>query len=306
LGEEELKKVTEDIKQVKEEVSTLKDKLSSLNTDKEAWFSKKGEISEQIKKNIILIKELKDKRNECTNKVKELKKERDVLNVEITSNIKKIVSEKKDMPVVKEAPAKESYSSRDSYSRDRKKSPSKIKSDMEALEFRLETQPMSFDKEQKIRKEIRVMKKEFEEIKGKHKVSDEVKAISSQTNVLKKKANLIHRDIQKFAKESQDAHELLIAKSNEVDDLKKQEEDAYNKFLELKGEFTKLSGELQDKSKSVYENRQKVDASNRETSRKKHQEEQEVMREKTKEVEEKISKRKKLTTEDLLVMQRGN
>ncbi|MGV8162979.1 MAG: coiled-coil protein [Candidatus Nanoarchaeia archaeon] len=296
--EEESKKIVEDMKHAREEVSSLKDKLTELNTEKEAWFSKKAEISESIKKNIVLIKELKDKRNEYTNKVKELKKERDVMNSEITTNIKKIVTEKKDAGITKE-----SYSDNP---RDRRKSPSRIKAEMDKLEFRLETQPMSFDKEQKIRKEIRDMKKEYDELKGKNKLSDEVKVMSSQTNSLKKKANTVHKEIQKYAKESQDAHEALIAKSNEVDELKKKEEEAYNKFLELKTEFSKLSGELQEKSKDFHESKQKIDSVGREAAKKKHQEEQEVMREKTKEVEEKISKRKKLTTEDLLVMQRGN
>jgi uncharacterized coiled-coil DUF342 family protein len=294
--DEEINKLAEDVKQSREEVFSLKEKMTALNEEKEAWFSKRTEISEAIKKNIALIKELKDKRNECTNKVRELKKERDTLNSEITVNIKKIVSEKKDLPV-----EKESFSPRD-----RRKSPSRIKEEIEKMEFRLETQPMSFDKEQKIRKEIRDMKKEYTELKGKSKVSDELKVMSSQTNSLKKKANAIHRDIQKYAKDSQDAHEALIKASNEVDELKKKEEEAYNKFIEFKTEMAKLGADLQDRSKDFHESKRKVDSVNKEAAKKKHQEEQEVLKEKTKEVEEKISKRKKLTTEDLLVMQRGN
>jgi uncharacterized coiled-coil DUF342 family protein len=299
-GEEETgKKLAEDAKQARDDVTALKDRLAAINAEKESWFSKKAEISEQIKKNIAEIKELKDKRNKFTNQVKDLKKERDTLNSEITTNIKKIVSEKKDagVPIQKEEHG---------FHGKRGPSFSKLKTEIEALEYRLETQPMSFDKEQKIRKEIKGMKKELDEMKSKSKVSDELKAVSSETNTLKKKANTFHKDIQKMAKESQDAHELLIIKSNEVDELKKKEEEAYQKFIELKTEYLKLSGEMQEKSKVFQENRQKIDGANREASKKKHLEEQEVMREKTKEVEEKISKRKKLTTEDLLVMQRGN
>jgi uncharacterized coiled-coil DUF342 family protein len=302
LEQEDSHKILEDMKKSKEEVSALKEKLNALNVEKEAWFSKKGEISESIKKNISLIKELKDKRNECTNKVKELKRERDVLNSEITENIKKIVSEKKATGVEKEAPARDSRDSRD---RDRKNSPSRLKAEIEKIEFTLQTQPMGFDKEQKLRKEVKQMQKELDSLKGKHKVSDELKAISAQTNVLKKKANGIHKDIQKYAKESQDSHEKLITLSNEVDELKKQEEEAYNKFLESKTQFNNLSGELQSKSRNFNESKQKVDNVNYAEAKRRHQDDERTMKEKTKEVEEKISKRKKLTTEDLLVMQRG-
>jgi uncharacterized coiled-coil DUF342 family protein len=303
VEEESNKKIADDMKQAREDVSVLKDKLSALNTEKEAWFAKKAEFSEQIKKSIAEIRELKEKRNDYTNKVKGLKKERDTLNSKITTNIKKIVAEKKEIGAA--APPKieeRGFRGR----RGAPNTPSRLKAEIEKLEFGLETQPMSFDKEQQIRKQIKGMKKELGEMQSKVKISDEVRAISSETNTLKKKANTFHKDIQKFAKESQDAHELLIAKSNEIDELKKKEEEAYKKFLELKDEYMKLNSELQDRSKVFYENKQKTDSANKESARKKHQEEEQVMREKTKEVEEKISKRKKLTTEDLLVMQRGN
>jgi uncharacterized coiled-coil DUF342 family protein len=43
------------------------------------------------------LKDLKIRRNELTNKVKTLKKERDELNKEISENVKVIVKEKKEL-----------------------------------------------------------------------------------------------------------------------------------------------------------------------------------------------------------------
>ncbi|MFP4567496.1 MAG: coiled-coil protein [Candidatus Woesearchaeota archaeon] len=288
----ETKEIAQKIKQTETEVSALKEKLSSLNTEKEAWFAKKGTFSDAIKKNIAEIKELKIKRNELTTKVKTLKRERDELNKEISDNVKVIVKEKKDAGPIPEIKGK-------------KISPGKIKKEIEQIEFKLQTEPMGFEKEQKLRKQIKAQEKILHEFEGQFKATKELREVSNKTSSLKKTANGIHKEIQDVAQESQDIHEKLITKSKEVDDLKEKEEEAYKKFLELKEEFNKLNTELQDKHKVFFESKQKNKETKVQAAKKKAKEDEKTLKEKAKEVEEKITKRKKLTTEDLLIMQRG-
>jgi len=287
------KEVVEKMKQSGDEVSSLKEKLSSLNTEKEIWFSKKATFSEAIKKNINDIKELKKKRNELTTKVKDLKKERDEFNNLISDNVKVLLKEKKEAGPLPEIKGK-------------KKSPGKIKKEIEDLEFKLQTEPMSFEKEQRMRKQIKAQQKILLEFEDQFKATKELREVSNKTSSLKKRANGIHKEIQDIAQESQNIHEELIIKSKEVDDLKVKEEEAYKKFLELKEEFNKINSELQDKHKVFHESKQKDRESKVQAAKKKAKEDEKTIKEKTKEVEEKISKRKKLTTEDLLILQRGN
>ena len=196
----ETKEVVEKMKQTGDEVTLLKEKLTYLNTEKEQWFSKKSEFSDLIKKNINDIKELKNKRNELTTKVKILKKERDELNKEISDNVKVIVKEKKDVQPLPEIKGKKII-------------PGKIKKEIEDLEFKLQTEPMGFEKEQRLRKQIKNQQKILNEFEGQFKATKELREVSNKTSSLKKRANKIHKEIQDVAQESQNIHEELIKKS---------------------------------------------------------------------------------------------
>ncbi len=288
----ESKKTVEKTNQTAEDASILKEKLTSLNNEKESWFSKKAVFSDSIKKNIGEIKTLKNKRNELTTKVKTLKKERDELNKEISDNVKSIVKEKKESGPVPEI-------------KGIKISPGKLKKEVEQLEFKLQTEPMGFEKEQRMRKQIKAHQKVLVEFEGQFKATKDLREISNKTSSLKKRANAIHKEIQDIAQESQNIHEQLISKSKEVDELKVKEEEAYKKFLELKEEFNKINLELQDKHKVFFEKKQKNKQEKFAAVKKKQKEDEKTLKEKAKEVEEKITNKKKLTTEDLLILQRG-
>lgn len=292
LNEEDKKGLFDDLRKAKDEVALLKKKLNEVNKEKEDWFSKKSEFGNQIKSKINSVKDLKVKRNDYTNKVKKLKKERNDLNTKISENIKELKANKPEVP-----------KSRDS--RDRGKSPKKLKTEIEGIEFRMETEPMSIEKEQKLMKMLKALKKELVAMGGYNESKGNLKKISKDTDKLKKKANEVHKDLQDIAKKSQELHETLITESKSIDNLKKAEEDAYNKFFESKKKFTELSQELKEKLKGVGNVKNKLEENSIELKEEKAKKDTKKLKEKAKEVEEKIEKKKKLTTEDLLIMQRN-
>lgn len=290
LSEEEVKKLLDELRNFKDEIAVLKKKLNTVNKQKEDWFSKKADVGNQIKEKITEVKNLKKKRNELTNKVKDLKKQRNELNTKISSNIKTIIEKKKDAVPV--------------FERGKRISPRKIKAEIDALEQKIETQPMKFDAEQRMMKKVKSLKKQLKEMGGLDDSKKSLGVISKETDKFKKSANQLHKTLQDTAKESQELHEKLIEISKKIDDLKKQEEESYQKFFDHKKEFTNLNNELKDKLKSMQEIKTKLDENKVELSAETHKKQQKTLKQKTKEVEEKISKKKKLTTEDLLIMQR--
>jgi len=289
LSEEEINSLLDELKNYKEEVAVLKKKLNKVNKEKEDWFSKKSDIGSDIKEKITTVKQLKRKRNELTNKVRDLKKERNELNTKISENIKKITTIKQN--------------SAPSHGKDRKMSPGRLKREIEKLEQKIEISPMSFQAEQKVMKQIKAMKKELVAMGGGSESGD-LKTLSKDTDKLKKQANKLHKELQDTAKESQKLHEKLITLSKEIDDEKKGEEDSYQKFFDQKKEFSNLNNQLKDKLKKVQEIKSKLDENKVELTEEKAKSEAKTLKQKAKEVEEKISKKKKLTTEDLLIMQR--
>ena len=276
-----MSQVVKDIKNVEEEVSSLKKKLDDLNESKEHWFAKKSEFGNQIKELIGRVKDLKKDRNSLTNEVKDLKKKRDSLNKEIGIN-----------PAVK----------RTVVVNGRKVNVGKIKKEHDDLEFKIQTTPMSFDKEQKMMKRVKELRKQLDSAKKDKAEKDESVKLSKEAKEIKEKANNIHKSLKDKADKSQEIHETLISESKKIDELKEQEESAYKKFFELKKTFTDLNNELKDKLRSIRDIQKKT-KTNKKAKEKEQQ--KELIAEKAKDVEEKISKKKKLTTEDILILQRS-
>ncbi|MBD3209239.1 hypothetical protein GF367_02365 [Candidatus Woesearchaeota archaeon] len=289
---DDVKELLHQLKLVKEEAAQIKKRLSAVGQDKEKWFNKKRDISSQIKEKISTVKEAKGERNSFTEEVKKAKEERDTLNKQITVAIKEI---KRMKDAYKAMAEKHGV----------KGNPADIKKRIERLEYWLQTEPMKFDKEQKVMKEIKDLKKKYEEFKDVQQEWEAVVAKSKEIDKLKKRANEYHRVVQQAAKQSQAQHEHLLVDSKEIDELKKSEEEAYQKFFEYKTKFKDVNAELKPKLKELQAIKEELDSHNVALREEKQQREQKTLKEKAAEVEEKVKQRKKLTTEDLLVMQRS-
>ena len=155
----------------------------------------------------------------------------------------------------------------------------------------------------KMIKELKKKSSEADVVKG---VSDEIRKLSREIDDKKKVAQRTHKDLQDKAKESQIMHETLIEASKEIDGVKKEEEEAFKKFIEFKQDFndtnTKLKTCLRE-LKEMNEISLKVGLAKEKTKKKKEAKTKAALKEKQKEVEEKLKKGAKLTTEDLIAMQ---
>ncbi|MCF7798814.1 hypothetical protein K9M74_02840 [Candidatus Woesearchaeota archaeon] len=289
---DDVKEYMQKLKNLRVEVSTLKKELNKLNREKESWFAKRGEINKQISNLISGVKGSKDKRNEITEQVKDLKTERDTLNKEVSQKSKELNELKKNFD---KATAKHQV----------KESPSMLKKKIEKMEYTMETQPMSFDKEQKLMKELKTLKKQYVEVSSVTGDWDKVKNLTRDISKLKRKANAAHRKIQDNAKSSQDKHEALVERSGEIDELKKEEQAAFEKFKEYKELFTEKNTVLKELLKELDAVKGVLETHNVQIEEDKKKVEQKAIKERAKEVDEKVKTGKKLTTEDLLVFQKA-
>ena len=285
------KELVEELNRHRAEISKLKSSLNELDKEKEAWFGKKEEYSKKIREGIQKIKEDKAKRDALTKEVKELKPKRDSSNVEVATKLKDLGSLKKD----KEDIAK---------SLDVKQSPSRILEQLERLEFKLETEPMSFDKERALMKEIKALRKAYGNSGSLRESGKKIRDISLEVREKRYEGNQIHMTIQEKAKQSQILHEEILRMSGEIDKLKVSEEDAFKKFLDFKSKFSEMNSQLKEKLKEMNSVRKELDKIDLQRRDKKKQEIESFLKSKEEEVNEKIKRGEKLTTEDLLVFQK--
>ena len=247
----------------KESVGELSTRLQQLTDQKRHLLQEKQALKQQISELLSKVKDLKQERDSLTAQVKEQKKERDALNEQIKVRASAVKGlEKVQRP---------------------KENPLRTKKRMEELELKLETEVVSFSKEQGMMKKIKELKKAYDEAVQTHDNFVKMKELRT----LKSKANKIHKKIQESASQSQGKHVGMLDILKQVDELRKKEKNI----------------PLTDKTKEIKEVRKNLDGIQGVKKLKKETAKQSKLEEKRKEVEEKFSKGKKLTTEDFLVMQ---
>ena len=284
------KELVEELNKHRIDASKLRNALNELDKEKESWFRKKEEISSRIRAGIQKIKENKVKRDALTSEVKELKLKRDSFNKEIKPKSDELESLKKEQD---EASKK----------LDVRESPSRLRQQMEKLEFKIETDTVSFEKEKELMKKIKTLKKDYDKLSILQESNKNVREALDAVRKLRRESNEIHKSIQEKAKESQVLHEEILKISAEIDKFKAEEEDAFRKFSGLRKQLHEASSHLNDKFKLMDEVKSKLDKIQLDKRDIRKREEESFLKSKEEEVNEKIRKKQKLTTEDLLVFQ---
>lgn len=290
MNPEEKKVLYGKFDELKKETSTLRNQLQSLQSRKESAFKKKNDISAKIRALIADIKGSRSTRDEFTKQVADSKDRRKQLNEELRQKIeeaKKLNNERTDIMKKHKLQG----------------DPAKLKEEIDHLERRVETEGLSFDKEQKVMKEIKEKKRLYDVAKKVSTVFDRLHELNKDISRLREKADETHRKVQTRANASQEKHEELLETSKEIDTLRSQEKEAIAACNDLKQQFTALNDQVKQKFTELDALREQIEGVRQDSRTQQRKQQEMTLREKQRVVEDKIRKGGKLTTEDLLVMQ---
>ncbi|MBN2420841.1 hypothetical protein JXB27_01025 [Candidatus Woesearchaeota archaeon] len=276
-------------------VSELRNELNSLDKTKEEYFglskSNRAKLNELRGK----VQTLKNERNKLTDSVKKIKVERDALNKTLKEKIeafKKIAPKKVEKP-------KEHVNV------------GFLRKEIKAMEYKIETEGLDFDKEQKLMKIIKE-KKKLVDSAGPAKLSSEAKLLSNEIDAIRAKADEIHKNMQVQAAESQKKHEEVIKLSNELKEIEAKQKEIDDKCKEFKAKVhdvnEKLKGQLDKaildaKEHPIQHKENRKERRKKEFGKEKEHRHNHTIEELQRKVEEKIRKGEKLTTDDLRVYQ---
>jgi len=291
LSDNEKKELLTKAKGINEEVRDLRKQLAEINIEKESAYQKKEQLYGKIRDQITTITKSKSQRNTLSGQVRENKRKRDALNKSIQDKIneaKGISKEKSDI--------QKKFNI--------KNDPSKLKEQITLLEQKIETEVMSFKNEQAIMKKIKEFKKQYKESRKISDTWDKLHKVNAEITELKTEANQLHRKVQDSAAESQEHHKEMITVSKDIDSIRDDQKKQQNEYITHKKEFDKFNLQLKAKLMEINEINKKLDVHRLQVSKIKKEKVELTLAEKQREVESKIKSRKKLTTEDLLVLQR--
>lgn len=290
LNREEKNAIVNKIKALKDEVANIKKELNAVNDLKENSFKKQKDLRNQLLESIKKIKELKSKNDGFNSEVENLKKERDKHN----ASVKELIAKIKDLDRQKEEVL---------IKNNIKIPPSRLKGDIERLESSIETEAYSFDKELKVMKRIKELKSLYNKTSVLNDIFEEMDKTSKIINENRSVADNHHKKIIQLISENKKSFDDFIGLSREIELLKEQQNSAFEEFKSQKSKFIEINNTLKEKLLDISVLQSKINEVYNEIDLNRKEKQESIIKERAKYVEEKISKRQKLTTEDLIFFQ---
>ncbi len=290
LTPDDKSQLTKQADELSNQIKALRKRLHELNDFKEKLFDQRNTVGKQISELIKNVKGIRSERDNLTSEVKMSKEEREKLNNDIkakTLELKKLTEERNaanDKAGLKEDPRF-------------------LKRELERLNYKIETEAMSFDKETKLMKVIKDLKKKVDAAKGGMLLSDKVRNLSRQLDEMRFIAQSAHSKVQTAASASQEKHSGMMEVSHKIDDLKTQEDTLNQQITEKKAEMKPIGDELDAKSALLNEINDKLGVAREEGKKHKEESDKKKIFDKATEVRAKLMRGEKLTTEDILVLQ---
>jgi len=267
----------------RDNIASSQKKVSELNKQKEFWFNRKEDLKKELNELVKKIKEFKLERDKANVSIESLRSQRNAYSSKIKDLIKQIKKlNKKKNKFLKRY--------------DVKIDPSRIREKINELEKRVEIE-VDFKKEQKLMKQINELKKSYAESPELNEILEKSKKISAEITETKKKADEIHQKIIEYTKDK--GYSMFIELSKKISEIRKQQEDAFQKFINFKNEYINENNELRKILEHIKDNKNKNIVKNQE----KESRIMDIIKRKVEFVEQKLKQKKKLTTEDLIAYQ---
>lgn len=290
LEQAEIDKLMSELESLKTELKEYRNRLNSVDRKKEDFFKEKRKISSDVYSRIKEAQGYKEKRNNLTDVVKNTKLSKEELEQRIKTIEEEIHKFKEEKRKILEKLGVEN--------------PAFLKKNIKALEFKIETEGLTFEKEKELMKVLSKMKKQYENSRSVGEIEKKLDSHFRELRDLQEQAEMTRKIVQVSAKESQKHHIELIESSKEIDELKKKEQELEEHISKHKEEMHRLNEEMNPKIARLEEIKKVLHENNVALKEDVYKSNSELLKAKDNQVQEKIKTGKKLTTEDLLILQR--
>ena len=258
-----------------ERIAKVADEREAFNREAKEQRKIRDELNSELKENLAKAIEFRDQRNEINKQVEENKKARNKVNDEIKSL---------------------EWSSG-------KKDKIRIEAEIKKIDKIIETRVLDIKKENQLVKNANDLRKELAEIKEDDKVKEEAAE-------LKKKSEEYHAKVVELSEQAQEAHEQMLSYFRKTDEIRTAADEAHKLFIQARKnasakheEFKMILSEIHVINKKLGSNKnrkRRSDKSGGSSNNKKSREE----KERAESIFDKFKNGKKLSTEELLLLQK--
>ncbi len=260
---------------------------NELNAEASRWASKRDRLNKLTRELIAKAQEHKAKREEYNRIVAENKPKRDKLNEESNRYYAEIDKLRKK------------------YNMESIRSFEELRKELDRLEFKQQVEVLTPDKERQLVERIAALQKEFERRKREIAQNEKMKELLDKAQSLREEAHKYHEKVISAAKIAQEHHDKMLATFREIDKVRKEADEAHRKFVEVQEKadlehkaFIRYQREIRDFDKLINGLKKKMreDRAFRDRIE---------SRKRAKELYVQFKRGEKLSTEDLLLLQRS-
>ncbi len=200
--------------ELRKQSEEYKAKRNELNTEASALAAKRNELNKQNKDLINEAQEYKKLRDENNEKVKEYKVIRDDVNAkanDIFSKIDQIRNENNlGGPSIKD-----------------------IRKEIDRLEFAQQTEVLTTSKERELVSKITELQKQYSAKKGQLEGNHELKQLLTEAQEIRDQASEQHKILSEFAQKAQEYHDKMISTFKEADRVRAESDAAHKDFVKF-------------------------------------------------------------------------
>lgn len=273
--------------ELKNKSEEYKKKRNEFNIEASKFASKRNELNKSTKEKIDEAQELKKLRDENNEKVAEAKLKRDELNEQankIYAEIDKIRKSLKmgDGPSLKE-----------------------LKRQIDALEFKQQTEVMTPAKERELVDSIASLTEELKRKKHQLEGNTELKSLLEKAQTLRDEALDHHNKVKEYADAAQQYHDKMIEIFKEADTIRAESDAAHKEFVKAQEAADEQHRLFIQTQKEIRELNKVIIGLKRKTKESKDESIREQAKKEAEEVYQQFRLGEKLNTEDLMLLQRS-
>lgn len=258
-----------------------------LNEKTREWADRRDQLNAQVRRLIEEANGKREMRDKLNAEVREVKSKRDEYNRKFNDLSDKVIDLKREkMP-------RSGQSIR------------KYKAELRALEKRHMTSVLSVEKERALVEEMGELSKKIKAMEKEMEQFTEVKVAEQEAREAKDLAEGFHKQVSELAEKAQAEHDAMLKLYEEADKLRKEADDAQEKFIEAKLTADEEHRQHIDHIRQVHDFDKLISGIRDKTRKARKEKDDDTAKREAEEIFDKFKSGEKLSTEDIMVLQKS-
>ena len=258
-----------------------------LNEKTREWADRRDELNAQVRKLIEEANAKREMRDKLNAEVKQVKASRDEWNQKFNELSEKVIDLKREkMP-------KSGQSIK------------KFKAELRALEKKHMTSVLNPSKERALVEEIGALSSKVKAMEKEMEQFTEVKVAEKEAREAKDNAESFHRQVSELAEKAQSEHDSMLKLYEEADTLRKEADAAQEKFIETKLAADEEHRQHIEHIRQVHDFDKIISGIRDKARRARKEKDEDSAKKEAEEIFDKFKSGEKLSTEDIMILQKS-